>query len=119
MNDFYYALLLMSAAASIPHLLLKLPGKRTRHVLTATWHYYSRVFLYTLFFIISSCGTNRKRHRVKRWNCRFIIKSVRKSSHDAKRGMLSSRRACRFSMASRRAKEKVLTIMRYTDENDE
>ncbi|GIQ66988.1 hypothetical protein PACILC2_55560 [Paenibacillus cisolokensis] len=51
MNDLYYPLLLMSAAASILYLLLRLLSKWTQHYFTATWHYYSHVFLYTLFFI--------------------------------------------------------------------
>ena len=51
MNEFCHALIWMSVSASIPYLVLKAAGKWTRRYLTATWHYYSHVLLYTLFFI--------------------------------------------------------------------
>ncbi|MDU5145417.1 MAG: M56 family metallopeptidase [Paenibacillus dendritiformis] len=48
---FYYHLLLMSAAASVLYLVLKLLSKWTQKHFTATWHYYTNVLIYTLFII--------------------------------------------------------------------
>jgi beta-lactamase regulating signal transducer with metallopeptidase domain len=51
MTDFYYTLLFMSVVAAALYLILRLLSKWTQKYFTATWHYYSHVFLYTLFFI--------------------------------------------------------------------
>ena len=51
MIDFYYPLLFMSAAAAVLYLILKLLSRWTQKYFTATWHYYSHVLLYTIFFI--------------------------------------------------------------------
>lgn len=51
MIDFYYPLLFMSAAAAVLYLILKLLSRWTQKYFTATWHYYSHVLLYTVFFI--------------------------------------------------------------------
>ncbi|GIP34882.1 M56 family metallopeptidase [Paenibacillus sp. J2TS4] len=51
MKDFYYTLLLMSVVAAALYLILRLLSRFTQSYFSATWHYYSHVFLYTLFFI--------------------------------------------------------------------
>jgi len=51
MIDLYYTLLLMSAIATTLYLILRFLSIFTQKYFTATWHYYSHVLLYSLFFI--------------------------------------------------------------------
>ncbi|ALS28554.1 BlaR1 peptidase M56 [Paenibacillus sp. 32O-W] len=51
MIEFYFPLLLMSVVTATLYLILKLSSKWTQKYFSATWHYYSHVLLYTLFFI--------------------------------------------------------------------
>lgn len=51
MIDLYYTLLLMSAIATTLYLILRVLSKWTQKYFTATWHYYSHILLYSLFFI--------------------------------------------------------------------